>query len=174
MVHVPTEIWAQHHGFLLILWVGVRLGLIGTSVSIWPTVPASYDKWSWVWRSRRNENFQGKLKYSEKTSASATLSTKNPTRPDLESNPGRRGGMPATKSPELWHGPTARRLYRYINLLGPWKLWMLSSIRWINFVATINGNRTEFWCKGGMWCPTVGNLRILLTYRQQPSYSGQK
>jgi hypothetical protein len=32
----------------------------------------------------------------EKTCPSATLSTTNPTSPDLGSNPGRRGGKPAT------------------------------------------------------------------------------
>jgi hypothetical protein len=35
-------------------------------------------------------------KYSEKTCPSATLSTTNPTWPDPGSNPGRRGGKPAT------------------------------------------------------------------------------
>jgi hypothetical protein len=35
-------------------------------------------------------------KYLEKTSPSATLSTTNPTWPDPGSNPGRRGGKPAT------------------------------------------------------------------------------
>jgi hypothetical protein len=49
-----------------------------------------------VWSSRWNENWQGKLKYSEKTCPGATLSTINPTWPDLGSNPGRRGGKPAT------------------------------------------------------------------------------
>jgi hypothetical protein len=38
----------------------------------------------------------GKPKYSEKTYSSATLSTTNPTWPDPGSNPGRRGGKPAT------------------------------------------------------------------------------
>jgi hypothetical protein len=38
----------------------------------------------------------GKLKYSEKTCPSATLSTTNPTSPDLTSNPRGRGGKPAT------------------------------------------------------------------------------
>jgi hypothetical protein len=37
-----------------------------------------------------------KPKYWEKTSPSATLSTTNPTWHDLGSNPGRRGGKPAT------------------------------------------------------------------------------
>jgi hypothetical protein len=52
--------------------------------------------WRWVWSSRWNEDWQGKPKYSEKTCPSAILSTTNPTWPDLESNPGRRGGKPAT------------------------------------------------------------------------------
>jgi hypothetical protein len=40
---------------------------------------------------------QEKLKYSEKTCPSATLSTTNPTLPDLGSNSGRRGAKRATK-----------------------------------------------------------------------------
>jgi hypothetical protein len=61
----------------------------------WPIVPASNDRW-WLWSSWRNEDWQGKPKYSEKTCPSATLSTTNPTWPDLGSNPGRRGGKAAT------------------------------------------------------------------------------
>jgi hypothetical protein len=49
-----------------------------------------------LWSNWWNEDWQGKTKYSEKTCASATLSTTNPTSPDPESNPGRRGGKPAT------------------------------------------------------------------------------
>jgi hypothetical protein len=37
------------------------------------------------------ENWQRKPKYSEKTCSTATLSAINPTRPDLESNPGLQG-----------------------------------------------------------------------------------
>jgi hypothetical protein len=48
-----------------------------------------------MWSSQWNENWQGKPKYSEKTCLSATLSTTNPTWPDLGSNPGRRHGKPA-------------------------------------------------------------------------------
>jgi hypothetical protein len=47
-----------------------------------------------LWLSRYN--WQGKPKYSEKTRPSATLSTTNLTWPDPGSNPGRRGGKPAT------------------------------------------------------------------------------
>jgi hypothetical protein len=74
----------------------VRLSPLGTSATNWPIVPAPYDRWRWVWSSRWNENLQGKPKYSEKIYHSVTLSTTNPTWPDLGSNPGRRGGKPAT------------------------------------------------------------------------------
>jgi hypothetical protein len=49
-----------------------------------------------LWRNWWNEDWQGKPKYSEKTCPSATLSTTNPTCLDLDLNPGRRGGKPAT------------------------------------------------------------------------------
>jgi hypothetical protein len=55
--------------------------------------------WLWGWRIIRwNEDWQGKPKYSEKTYPSATLSTTNSTWPDPGSNPGWRGGNPATNS----------------------------------------------------------------------------
>jgi hypothetical protein len=57
----------------------------------WPTYPHLHIASTAVWSSRWNENWQGKLKYSEKTCPSATL----PTWLDLESNTGRRGGKPA-------------------------------------------------------------------------------
>jgi hypothetical protein len=44
---------------------------------------------------RWNKSWQGKPKYWEKTYPSATLSTTNPTRPDLGSNPGHFGGKSA-------------------------------------------------------------------------------
>jgi hypothetical protein len=78
--------------FFLVSWGGVRLSPFGTSGNIWPIVPAPDDRWWWVLSSRWNENWQGKPKYSEETCSSAT----NPTWPDLESNPGRRDGKPAT------------------------------------------------------------------------------
>jgi hypothetical protein len=53
--------------------------------------------WLWGWRIIRwNVDWQGKPKYSEKTCPSATLSTTNLPWPDPASNPGRRGGKPAT------------------------------------------------------------------------------
>jgi hypothetical protein len=81
--------------FFLVSWGGVRLSPLGTSAINWLIVPAPDDRWWRVWSCRWNENRQGKLVYSEKTCPSATLSTTNPTWPDLGSNPGRRGGKPA-------------------------------------------------------------------------------
>jgi hypothetical protein len=60
--------------------------------------------WLWWWRIWWNEDWQGKPKYSEKTCPSTTLSTINPTWPDPGSNPGRRGGKPATN--RLSYGAT--------------------------------------------------------------------
>jgi hypothetical protein len=58
----------------------------------WPIVPAPDDRWWWLWRNWWNEDWQGKLKYSEKTCPSATLSTTNP----IWLDPGHRCGKPAT------------------------------------------------------------------------------
>jgi hypothetical protein len=80
----------------------VRLSPLGTVATVWPIVPAPDDRWWWrLWSSRWNVNWQGKPTYSEKTCPSATLSTTNPTWPDLGSNPGH-GGKPATNC--LGHG----------------------------------------------------------------------
>jgi hypothetical protein len=74
----------------------VRLSPLGMSATNWPIVPATDDRW-WVSSSQWNENWQGKPKYSEKICLSATLSTSNPTWPDVGSNLGRHGGKPVTK-----------------------------------------------------------------------------
>jgi hypothetical protein len=57
---------------------------------------APNDRWVWLWRTWWNEDWQEKPKYSEKTCPSTTLSTTNPTWPDLCANTGRRGVKPAT------------------------------------------------------------------------------
>jgi hypothetical protein len=62
--------------------------------------------WLWWWRIWWNEDWQGKPKYSEKTCPSATLSTTNPAWPDPGSNPGRRGGKPATNRLSYGAAPT--------------------------------------------------------------------
>jgi hypothetical protein len=71
-------------------FLGVRLSPLGTWTNNWTIAPAPDDRWWWLWSSRWNENRQGKLKYSEKPYPSVTLSTTNPTWPDLGSNTGRR------------------------------------------------------------------------------------
>jgi hypothetical protein len=59
--------------------------------------PFWWEDGSVFFRSNRwNANWQGKLKCSEKTCPSATMSTTNPTWPDAGSNPGRRCGKPST------------------------------------------------------------------------------
>jgi hypothetical protein len=71
----------------------MRLSPLGMSATNWPVVPAP-DRC--VWSSWWNGNWLGKLKYSEKPYPSATLSTTNPTWPDLGSNPAHHGGKLAT------------------------------------------------------------------------------
>jgi hypothetical protein len=102
---IHTVSWIQHEAhfpmfqcsFFVVSWGGVRLSPLSTSAANWPILPAPDDR-RWMWGGRCNENWQGKPKYSEKICSRATLSTINPTWPDLGSNPGRRGGKPATNS----------------------------------------------------------------------------
>jgi hypothetical protein len=79
-------------------WGEVRMSPLGTPATIGPVVPAPDDRW--LWSSWWNENWQGKPKYSEKTTLSSTSSATNSTWP----YPDRHCGMPVTKPPELWHG----------------------------------------------------------------------
>jgi hypothetical protein len=62
----------------------------------WHIVPASDDKWGWLWRNWWNKDWQEKPKYLEKTCPSVTLPTTNPTWLDPGLNPGRRSRKPAT------------------------------------------------------------------------------
>jgi hypothetical protein len=61
---------------------------------------------------------RGKPKYSEKTCPSATLSTTNPTWPDVGSNRGHRGGKPATN--RLSYGTAICYVLR-LRIEGFWK-----------------------------------------------------
>jgi hypothetical protein len=92
---VPTPMLLSLSFFFLVLWGGVRLSPLGTSATNWPIVPDPDGRW-WLWRSRWSENWQEKPKYSENTCPSVTSSTTNPTWSDVDLNPGRRGGKPAT------------------------------------------------------------------------------
>jgi hypothetical protein len=76
-------------------WGGVRLSPFGISATNWPIIPAMDNRW-WVWSSQWNENWQGKLKYSEKTCPSVTFSATNPTLPDLGLDLGHCIGKPVT------------------------------------------------------------------------------
>jgi hypothetical protein len=98
---------------LLVPWGGVRVSPLGTSTTNWPIVAPDH-RWRWMWSSQWNDNWQGKPKYSEKFFPSATLSTTNPTWPDLGSNPGRRGGKSATNS--LSYGTAAVVSKEWLNI----------------------------------------------------------
>jgi hypothetical protein len=82
----------------------------------WPIVPAPDDWWWWLWSDWWN-NWQGKPKYSEKTCLSTTLSTTNPTWPDPDSNPGRRGGKPTTNHLSYCTALLFRSYYRISQVL---------------------------------------------------------
>jgi hypothetical protein len=95
--------------------VGWDLSPLGTSVIIWPILPAPNDRWVWsIWL---NENWQGKPKYFEKTCPSAILSTTNPTWSDLRSNLGHRGGKPATNRLIPYLTVCQRKNYNLLCLL---------------------------------------------------------
>jgi hypothetical protein len=94
-VTVLREPWSQG----VSKWISIIIRIVGGGAQLDPLGTAAYctcPRWLWWWRIWWNEDWQGNPKYSEKTGPSATLSTTNPTWPDPGSNPGRRGGKPAT------------------------------------------------------------------------------
>jgi hypothetical protein len=65
VVHPNDTSKFSSFSFYLVSWCGVRLSPLGTAATNWPIVPAPDDRWVWIiWR---NDNWQGKPKYSEKT-----------------------------------------------------------------------------------------------------------
>jgi hypothetical protein len=82
--------------FSIIILSGVRLNSLGTAPTIGLFVPAPDGRWWRLWSNWWNEDWQGKPKYSEIICPSDTLSTTNSTWLNTGSNPGRRGGKPAT------------------------------------------------------------------------------
>jgi hypothetical protein len=76
-------------------WSGLRMSQLGTLATIRPTTPVLDDSWRRIWSSQWTD-WQGKPKYLEKTCHSATLSTTNPTRSDLDLYPVRHSGKLAT------------------------------------------------------------------------------
>jgi hypothetical protein len=73
-----------------------------------------------MWTNWWNENWQGKLKFSEKTHRSGPFSTANLTWPDLGWNPGRRGGKLGIV--------LETRIYPEWNYT-VYKIWMLRRVR---------------------------------------------
>jgi hypothetical protein len=131
--------------FFVVSWGGVRLSLLGTSTTNWPIVPALDDRWWWMWSSRWNENWQGKQKYSEKTCPSATMSTINPTWPNLGSNPGRRCGKPATN--RLSYGAA----YFWLSLFLTTSCWHLNG-KSLQLWAPHLGGVYLFHCDKHLYC----------------------
>jgi hypothetical protein len=85
------------HKIISIFFIASGVGLSPLYCGhFWPIVPAPDDRTGWLWSNWCNKDWQGKPKNSEKTCPSSTFSTTNPTWPDPGSNPGRRGGKPAT------------------------------------------------------------------------------
>jgi hypothetical protein len=99
--------------------VGVHTGST-RHVGYWMAF-CTWPRWLWWWRIWWNEDWQGKPKNSKKTCHSATLSTTNPTWPDPGSNPGRRGGKPATN--RLSYGAAQRVRYFLSSPQGPDQFW---------------------------------------------------
>jgi hypothetical protein len=104
--------WKKKETSLVFFSHGVRLSPLATAATVWPTVPAPDDIWWWLWSNRWNANWQGKLKYSDKTCPTVTLSTTNPTWSDPGSNPSRHDGKSASNL-KVWHDVTT-----YIHLSG--------------------------------------------------------
>jgi hypothetical protein len=50
--------------FWVFSWDGMRLSPLGMSATNWHVVLSPDDWWWWMWSSQRNDNWQGKRKYS--------------------------------------------------------------------------------------------------------------
>jgi hypothetical protein len=109
----------------------------------------------WWWRIWWNEDWRRKPKYWEKPFPSATLSTTNPTWPDPGSNPGRRGGKPATN--RLSYGAASSH-----TIVPVYVRYQVMTKRSPVFRFTINNKATlgiSVWtnrlCNGLRWCHDV-------------------
>jgi hypothetical protein len=107
--HELQNIRRNLHNFFFSFLCGVRLSPLGTSTTVCPIVPTPDNRWCWMCSIRWNENWQGNPMYSENTCPNATLSTTNPTWPDLGSNPGHRCRKPATN--RLSYGTALHSIY---------------------------------------------------------------
>jgi hypothetical protein len=104
--------------FFVHLWGWSETKSAITEVTYWPIIPA-LEVGDDCGTIGELSVCQGKLRYSEKTCPSATLSTINPSWFDPGSNPGRRGGEPATN--RLSYGTAKKfdkekKIYPTINM----------------------------------------------------------
>jgi hypothetical protein len=90
--HMLSHNYYYYYYYYLFIYFLLCYSYWGETKSIWycghywPIVRAPGDRWWWLWSNWWNEDWQGKPKCSEKTCPSATLSTTNPTWPDLWHN----------------------------------------------------------------------------------------
>jgi hypothetical protein len=115
-------------GSIFFLWGGTKSTRYCDH--FWPILQAPDDRWGWLWSNWWNEDWQGKPKYSEKTCPSATLSPTNPPWPDPGSNPGRRGGKPATN--RLSYGAAAEVSY-WKSPTPWWNQLLLRILSWCSY-----------------------------------------
>jgi hypothetical protein len=127
---IRKTVVSQFDFFLLLFPHEVRLSPFGASATNWPIVPSPDDRW-WEWSSRWNENWQGKPKYSEKTYPTFTLSTTNPTWPDLCLTPGHRGGKPAIN--RLSYGTAVRFDLGMLYIIEINEIRAVSLLVWFQF-----------------------------------------
>jgi hypothetical protein len=79
--------------------------------------------WRWMWSNWWIEDWQEKPKYCDKTCPSATLSITNPTWYDPGSNPGLRGGKPATNRLSYGKASNSHLTEIYLWLYNPCVPW---------------------------------------------------
>jgi hypothetical protein len=94
---------------------GVRLSPLGMSATFWPIAPAQVDRW-WVWSSRWNDNWQGKPKYSEKTSPNSTFPPQIPHDPTwARTRAAALGSRRLTAWAMALPGFTSTHIYTYVD-----------------------------------------------------------
>jgi hypothetical protein len=90
--HLNTQLIIIIILLFLVVWDWVHLVLR----PLLACCTSPYDRWWWLWSNWWTEDWWAKPNYSRKTCTSPSLSTTKPTWPNPGSNPGRRGGKPAT------------------------------------------------------------------------------
>jgi hypothetical protein len=127
----------------------MNLNAPGTPATVSSITPTQDDRWR-VRRSRWNENWQGKPKYSDEICPTATFSATNPTWSDLGSNPGLRARWkPATN--RLSYGTTTESY-----------LWFLCHHGMVCSQVADGGDHVKIWrlfakkIKSSRGRPTVG------------------